>query len=152
MRNRDRINFRPTPGPVLQAIGPPKVLPDSARIVGVIDRDPDGEMWLAHLRSTGALVAISTSGSVQALPERKVLAAIAAHGLTLEELPVEDAMAPANARRVGSLLRAWQDKAELTDHAAADLLGLSERTFQRWRDDGGCPYPKLVLMALRAIQ
>lgn len=149
MRNRETIGFQLEPSrPDLQ---PPKVdiLPVGGRLIGVIQLGGDlhREGWCCYLARTREFVVFDHDGRQWPLPRSDVEEAIQAFGVT-------GAVDDAGREHQSSLrrrLRHWQQEKPLTDHAAADLFGLSERTYQRWRDEK-CQYPKLLSLGFDALQ
>jgi putative transcriptional regulator len=57
----------------------------------------------------------------------------------------------AAAQEVADLLAEWRHKGGLSQSVAAQMLGVSLKTYQGWEQGRGMPYPQLLVLALRAF-
>lgn len=59
---------------------------------------------------------------------------------------------PSEAAELATMLKAWRDKAILSQSRAAIMLGVSPKTYQGWEQGRPMPYPKLLALALLAFR
>jgi len=101
---------------------------------------PDAIM--VRVKSSGALAAWRAGGSLATLDQRKAAIALAA---------METAGTDADKTDLARTLKGWRDAADMTQSRAAEVLGISQRTYEAIEQGRGFRYPQMLRLALLAF-
>ena len=53
---------------------------------------------------------------------------------------------------VPAMLKAWRERANLSQSVAAQMLGVSQKTYEGWEQGRPMPYPKLLALAIQSTR
>lgn len=143
-RPRDAIRCAPLDSSIFGSLllpGMPKSLEPVALLYRESYYKPDSV--LAVVRSTGLMVAWH-QGVIMSVDQRKAQAALDAmrtHPRSSDEARAE----------MAETLKAWRAAADMTQARAAEVLGMSKRTYEAIEAGRGFNYPVLLHLALRAF-
>lgn len=157
--NRDYLDIQPLGTSMrLEAIRQSTLapMPAGAEVLAEVDGLGKGtdSGWVIQL-PTGAYVLRTQQGFVRSLNQRKVLAALRRMGLTGS---VDDDVeigvpipSETDSAQLAMMLRDWRAKADVPVSRAAQMLGMSKRTYEGIEQGRGFRYPTLLILALRAF-
>lgn len=158
--NRDFIDIQPLGTSLrLEAVRVSTLspMPAGAKVIAEVDGHGKGadSGWVLQLPS-GIYVLRTQQGFVRTLNQRKVLSALRRMLRIAGTDDDVDGSAPAPTERdnaeLAMLFRDWRAKADMPASRAAQLLGMSKRTYEGIEQGRGFRYPTLLILALRAIE
>lgn len=143
-RPRDRIRVSPLDSDILWIPALPGI-PRSMKPLGLLHLEggqrPDAV--LVSIKATGVLAGWR-SGSITNLDQRKARAALDA--MLANPRNSDEAKA-----ELAAALKEWRGAAGMTQARAAEVLGMSKRSYEGVEAGRGFVYPQLLMLALRAF-
>ena len=144
MSNRPKLWCKPLDSSIFGSLMLPGV-PRSVTPLALLHLDsysvPDA--ILVAVKATGVLAAWK-GGAMQIVDQRRARAALDRMAL---EAPNSDEVKA----DLAAALKDWRAKADMTQARAAEVLGMSKRSYEGIEAGRGFVYPQLLLLALRAF-
>jgi hypothetical protein len=128
-------------------------LPRGHVLVGQVEHPSDGERGLLmHNSSTGSY-AMYARGALRTLDNRKIRAALKEAGADPNDPPELDlASTETDKAELANLLKDWRVKTDTSVQLAETVLGIPARTIEGIEQGRGFRYPRLIVLALQALE